>query len=188
MWRGSFSRSARMAFSFRSALRRMALTRPRRRDGARLTVSYTAAWSAMPSRKSWHSPSWRMSRTFMSSLPWRSVPIAWTRCLSAGDRERREHSRSTRVSAKARPSCQRVRQARAAWRELDRLLFTGVLYLRNGEVSTSKKEERNGKLRRFLPITCLSADCPLPFCRWPGAVPAVLAVFPPDCSFLPGPC
>ena len=192
-----------MAFSFRSALRRMALTSPRRRDGARLTVSYTAAWSAMPSRKSWHSPSWRMSRTFMSSLPWRSVPITWssqlwlrrtpktracTRCLSAGDRESREHSRSTRVSAKARPSCQRVRQARAAWRELDRLLFTGALYLRNGEVSTSKKAERNGKLRRFLPITCLSAGCPLPFCKWPGAVPVVLAVFPPDCSFLPGPC
>ena len=155
----------------------MALTSPRRRDGARLTVSYTAAWSAMPSRKSWHSPSWRMSRTFMSSLPWRNVPITWssqlwlrrtpktracTRCLSAGDREPRTFPVHQGFPQKARPSCQRVRQARAPGASWIGCCSPGHSTCGMGSFN-QPKAERNGKLRRFLPITCLSADYPLPF-------------------------
>lgn len=128
---GSFSRSSRMVFSRRKALRRMAFTSPLRRTDARFTVSYTAAWSAMPSRKSWLNPSWRIRRASTSSLPFRRVPMTWssqvwlrntlktkacTRCLSAGGSAVREHSRSTRVSAKERPACQLLRQFSAVWR------------------------------------------------------------------------
>lgn len=160
-----------MAFSRRSALRRMALTSPRRRAGARLTVSYTAAWSAIPSRKSWHSPSWRIRRISRSSLPFRRESITWssqvwlrstpktracTRCLSAVESAAREHSRSTRVSAKERPSCQRIRQVRAVWREVGGLFFTGELYMRNVQVSTCKSKRRKRAVFRGCSGFCLS--------------------------------
>lgn len=169
-----------MVFSRRKALRRIAFTSPLRRTDARFTVSYTAAWSAMPSRKSWLNPSWRIRRASTSSLPFRRVPMTWssqvwlrntlktkacTRCLSAGGSAVREHSRSTRVSAKERPACQLLRQFSAVWRGEGGLFFTGELYMRNVQVSTCKtpggKRGMPGQLRispvfsgaaHFLPV------------------------------------
>lgn len=194
-----------MAFSRRSALRRMALTSPRRRAGARLTVSYTAAWSAIPSRKSWHSPSWRIRRISRSSLPFRRESITWssqvwlrstpktracTRCLSAVESAAREHSRSTRVSAKERPSCQRIRQVRAVWREVGGIvLHRGTLHAERSSFNLQKQAAEKGRFSGVVPaFACLFWGFPLPSCKWPGAFPTGLSLFPPDCAFPPGRC
>lgn len=193
-----------MVFSRRKALRRIAFTSPLRRTDARFTVSYTAAWSAMPSRKSWLNPSWRIRRASTSSLPFRRVPMTWssqvwlrntlktkacTRCLSADGSAVREHSRSTRVSAKERPACQLLRQFSAVWRGEGGLFFTGELYMRNVQVSTCKNARRKKGVAGPVPdFTCLFWGCPLPSCKWPGVFPAGLSLFPQDYVFLQGPC
>lgn len=159
---GSFSRSSRMVFSCRKALRRMAFTSPLRRTDARFTVSYTAAWSAMPSRKSWLNPSWRIRRASTSSLPFRRVPMTWssqvwlrntlktkacTRCLSAGGSAVREHSRSTRVSAKERPACQLLRQFSAVWRGRGIVLHRGTLHAERSGFNLQKRPAEKGGRR-----------------------------------------
>lgn len=188
-----------MVFSRRKALRRIAFTSPLRRTDARFTVSYTAAWSAMPSRKSWLNPSWRIRRASTSSLPFRRVPMTWssqvwlrntlktkacTRCLSADGSAVREHSRSTRVSAKERPACQLLRQFSAVWRGEGGLFFTGELYMRNVQVSTCKNARRKKGVAGPVPdFTCLFWGCPLPSCKWPGVFQLVSPCFRKIMSF-----
>lgn len=113
-------------------------------------------------QKSWLNPSWRIRRASTSSLPFRRVPMTWssqvwlrntpktkacTRCLSADGSAVREHSRSTRVSAKERPACQLLRQFSAVWRGEGGLFFTGELYMRNVQVSTCKTPGGKGGCR-----------------------------------------
>ena len=191
-----------MVFSRRKALRRIAFTSPLRRTDARFTVSYTAAWSAMPSRKSWLNPSWRIRRASTSSLPFRRVPMTWssqvwlrntlktkacTRCLSADGSAVREHSRSTRVSAKERPACQLLRQFSAVWRGGD-CSSPGNSTCGTFRFQPAKRPAEKGDAGPAPDFTCLFWGCPLPSCKWPGVFPAGLSLFPQDYVFLQGPC
>ena len=137
-------------------------------------------------------PCRRESITWSSQVRLRSTPKtkACTRCLSAGESCAREHSRSTRVSAKEWPSCQRIRQFRAVWREDGFFLFTGGLYMLGPQVSTSKSTRRGMACAAARTpggcLTCLSAGFPLPCGKWPGAAGGAPCAFPPDCAFPPG--
>ena len=69
------------------------------------------------------------------------------------------------------------------------VLHRGTLHAERSSFNLQKQAAEKGRFSGVVPaFACLFWGFPLPFCKWPGAFPTGLSLFPPDCAFPPGRC